>query len=408
MKLQLNKDLMVTRKTDCSICGSRFPEPVISLPNLPLTGIYTKGISRETSVPGFDQNLFLCKECGHAQLSERISASILYDESYSFRTSLSATAKEGTDYFLSFLNELTKDMSFNCVIDIGCNDLYLLEKLKGRANQLVGIDPVWASAPEEGRDEQITVIGKTIEETDLGEVLKSAPDLILCRHTLEHISEPKAVFEQLLKVAADKAIFLFEVPSFDCLLKKFRFDLVFHQHLHYFSFESLVSLLREVGCELIASTENYHHWGGTFLVAFKKSSGHKQRQGLFPKIKYNSRVEMIIERFRCFQRQLKDTNQVLNSFRGTTIYGYGAAFMLPVLFYHLGIDSSLIDTILDDDPEKDGLSYINLPVIIRNTASVSDISDSSILLTALNNVRPTLKKALQYQPKHIIIPLNVF
>ncbi len=118
-------------------------------------------------------------------------------------------------------------------------------------------------------------------------------------------------------------------------------------------------------------------------------------------------VPTIHERYAIFRRQLSTTNEVLKSFEGTTIYGYGAAQMLPVLAYHLDNDLSLLTAVLDDDPAKDGLYYWNLPLVVRYAATVEDLEDASVFITAVDNVKPILSKLLVRRPRHIIYPFHI-
>ncbi len=398
-----SREPTITAKRErCAVCGSRQLETAIELPNLPLTGLFCRE-PMVKPVRGIDQRLLICTKCGHAQLGGQLAISEVYGDSYSFRTSVSATARHGTSFFLTMLDEIAAGKHFNCAIDIGCNDLYLLKQLEHRAKVRVGIDPLWASEEEQRDDRSITVIGASIEDVEFGSMLEAPPDIIVCRHTLEHIYEPGAVLQKLIDVAAEDALFLFEVPSFEALVHRLRFDQVFHQHLQYFTLASFQQLINEVGGVYISHRENYHDWG-SLLVAFTKRTRQEHHHG---KALSWFDVPTICERYFIFRQQLSTTNDVLKSFEGTMVYGYGAAQMLPVLAYHLGNDLSLLTTILDDDPAKDGLYYWNLPLVIRNTASVTDLEDASIFITAVDNVQPILSKLLTRRPRHIIYPFHI-
>ena len=49
------------------------------------------------------------------------------------------------------------------------------------------------------------------------------------------------------------------------------------------------------------------------------------------------------------------------------VYGYGASLMLATLGYHLQTDFSQLECVLDDDPERDGITYENIPIGVRHT-----------------------------------------
>jgi SAM-dependent methyltransferase len=313
-------------------------------------------------------------------------------------------SRQGTEFFVATLDEIVGKRKFNCILDIGCNDLHLLKQLKGRGNQRVGVDPIWAYIEDQRDDKNITISAATIEDTKFDLILDAPPDLIVCRHVLEHIYEPRAVLGKLLDVAADDALFLFEVPSFEELVQRLRFDQVFHQHLNYFTLTSFQRLLGEVGAVSIGHRVNYQNWPALIVPFVKRRSGQKQLAGKDLPV-FN--ISAVRKRYSLFQRQMAITNEVLKSLKGTKIYGYGAAAMLPTLAYHLNNDLSMLAAILDDDPAKDGLHFCNLPPIIRHASSIMDLDDASIFITAVDNVKPILGKLLAHPPLHILYPFHI-
>lgn|GEM_PF-502060 len=383
----------------CVVCGGGL-EAAIDLPGLPLTETYCRE-PVENPLPGIDQRLMFCAACGHGQLGTQISPKVLYGANYCFRTSASATARKGTQFFLSVLDEIAPGRRFRCVLDLGCNDLFLLSQLKERAAVRIGIDPVWRGREAEREDLSIHVYGSSIEEVPLS-MLPEKPDLVVCRHTLEHIADPSAVLKLLLEAAAPDALFVFEVPGFDGLIGRYRFDQVFHQHLQYFSLASFRRLLKTVGADFVMHRENFHDWGA-MAVAFTRSGAGNASGGnaLRPTLANISR------RYELFRRQMATTSALLAELGGTKIYGYGAAQMLPVLGYHMRTDFRELVAVLDDDPEKDGIGYWNLPVKVMPSSRAKDLSEAAVLITAVDNVQPIMTKLLARRPRHIICPFHI-
>jgi len=386
----------------CSICDGALVE-AIDLPALPLTETYCRQPVADP-LPGIDQKLLFCPACGHGQLEAQISPKVLYGANYCFRTSASATARKGTQFFLSVLDEAAPRRKFKCVLDLGCNDLHLLSQLKDRAAVRIGIDPVWRGREAEREDATIFVYGNNIEDIPLAE-LPAKPDLVICRHTLEHIQEPRTVLELLMQAATPDALFIFEVPGFDGLISRLRFDQVFHQHLQYFSLASFSRLLKEVGAEFLLHRENFHDWGA-MAVAFTRST--RSAKTITTAVERPTLVD-IARRYALFRQQMAITNTILTELNGTVVYGYGAAQMLPVLAYHMGNDLSQLAAVLDDDPEKDGIGYWNLPVKVIPSSRAPDLSRAAVLITALDNVQPIMTRLLTHpqRPRHIICPLHM-
>ena len=163
------------------------------LPRLPLTECIGK--PKDASRFCYDQELVIDSRTGHVQLKYQIDPKILYQKkSYSFRTGLSSSARHGVSSFLEFLRKLSGGNIFSSIVDIGGNDLYLAKHLKSYGNQVAVVDPVCEEYDGQIIDE-ITVIGRLIEHVDLSNDIQK-PDLVVCRHTLEHISNPEKLIRQ--------------------------------------------------------------------------------------------------------------------------------------------------------------------------------------------------------------------
>ena len=387
-------------RTECSVCGNTELETLVELPGLPLTARFVE--SAPTSMPpGVDQRLLWCSHCGQGQLAVVVDASELYGEGYSFRTSESATATGGAAFFFETLEQYAPGRQFDTVIDVGCNDTYHLEYMDGRARRRIGIDPIWAGREHEA-PEGIEVIGATVEESGLEDLLDGPPDLIIATHTFEHIPDPLSVFQSLMAFAGPDTLFLIETPGFDALVRRHRFDQVFHEHLQYFSAASYGHLIHRIGAVGLGIHENYHHWGA-LVVAFKKNTGP---QGSAPPPQTTWTAAGIKERFGLFNEAAKTSGRALESLDGP-IYGYGAALLLPIVAYHMDTDLGTLEAVLDDDPGKDLRHYWNLPLNIATPDRHPDWRDGTVLLTALDNVQPIMKKLLDRRPRHIIYPLHI-
>ncbi len=402
MKQLLNIPYKVRGK--CAVCGNEYGAPSIDLPALPFTEVYVRKPLKE-KVGFLDQKFYICPKCGHGQLSYIIDPKALYDRAvYFHQTSHSNTAKLSINFFVSFLDRVLKNKTFSNVIEIGCNDLYLLRQLKNRSEHLIGIDPI--APPEVGSKDGIEFIQDFVENINLAKYLKGKNSLVVSVFTLEHIVEPRNLFKQLLDSADEKSVFVMKFPGLEPLLDNLRFDQVCHQHIHYFSLESITYLLEQLGGELIDYDINYHHWGA-YVIAFKKNTAGKEWKSKLAGKMTKITPWIVKARYELFKMQMKSVNEQLLSLRNERIIGYGAAHGLPVLSYHLENDLSCLEYILDDDKSKEGLYYINLPVRIQAPSDTDIFSDSTILLTAIDNVAYIIPKAVSLMPRRILLPLNI-
>ncbi|MFZ2956850.1 MAG: methyltransferase domain-containing protein [Candidatus Ozemobacteraceae bacterium] len=384
----------------CLVCEKR-SESLFSFPKMPFTGNFAEIFSPH--FPTHDQEFLFCNSCGHGQLKHFIDPSFLYGSTYGFRTSKSHTASAGAMVFVRFLKKLFPNQKFSRILEFGCNDGFLLKLLEDDGEILIGVD---SSMKTEQVSPKIKIIEGKIEEIDFQSEFGGQPDLIISQHTLEHIENPKELLRNLFSKVTEKTTFLFEFPCLDSLFEKNRFDQIFHQHLHYFSLHSFLKMLHQIGGELLDYSFNFNYWGA-LLVAFRKKSSNKLNSRAISSPPFPDYHKMQ-KGYALFKNQMEITNILLEQLNGekNIVFGYGAALMLPILGYHLNTDFSFLKGIFDDDQEKTGNWYINLPLQIQDPQN-QIFEDLAILLTAMDNRRPILKKLVDLKPRMIINPLII-
>jgi SAM-dependent methyltransferase len=399
-----SRKIVVQQRAGCAVCGNISPSEVLALPQLPLTGIYVKDHAGDNKYPNIDQALDLCEECGHGQLRYLLDQTYLYEDTYTHRGSESPIAVGVNDFFADWLELLAPGRRFHRIIDAGCGDLYLLKKVAHRGERLLGIDPIWR-----GNDhivnEKILVRGQFIQDVDIAHDLGGPPDLIISNHTFEHITDVREQLQRLMAAADEAALFVVEVPSFDSLLATSRFDQVFHQHVNYFTVSSFKRLIAEVGGVYVNHTFNYKYWGGTLLIAFTKEQAASRSAVAVGDVRpTRARVETSV---RLFERQLLMARELVDQF-SEPFYGYGAAQILPILAYHLDSDLSFLEGIIDDNPRRHGLSYPHLPCVITLPEPGFTLAKSGVFITALDSVRPILRRVTELNARRIVVPLHSF
>lgn len=393
---------VVKSLSKCAVCESSQIEEAIHLPELPLSGTYAPK-DRPKDFQGYDLTLMLCESCKHLQLADQLDPSTMYTaEDYHFRGGMSAKCNERLDCLLAFIKSSTKDRKFKTILDVGCNDLFFLNNLKDFADKLVGADPILKDRDGEVSPEGIHLIGKAVEELKVEDLPKKA-DLVLCIHTLEHLSDPKVALRNMLEVASDDAFFLIEIPNFEVLQNRKRFDQLFHQHLHYFTESSLTKLIESAGCKVVSKMQSDIHWGSLLFMFSKKGMITEKLSPLINPEAISK--ERIAEDYNCFKEKHNGVGEYLN--QQENLYGYGAALLLPVMAYHWKSDLSGLKCIYDDDPGKEGLSYSNLNIEIKTPTQNSFNKEASFFVTAVDNFS-SISRNLKSKPlKKIINPLDI-
>jgi len=405
-KYQQYKAIKFKSRLSCVVCDKNSGQALIRLPQFPLTEIYVKEKVRQKL--GFlDQEFHLCRHCGHGQIKNVIDPKTLYGGSYVTRTSTSSSAQAAVDIFLQFISKILQKRKIGTVFEIGCNDLYALNKLRNQAELLVGVDPILKGQEKQFSDKKIRIIGDFFENVDFKK-LGLEMDIVFSSHTLEHIADPKKLIQKMLAYGTDKTVYFFQFPSLEVLVNDAHFDQIFHQHLNYFSLRSVLYLLEDLGGELIDFQINPYHWGA-LMIAFRKKTSQSKDRNLFNKRIRPITPKYLLGQYELFKRNMRLTADRIDAAANLPLYGYGAALMLPVLEYYLKRLSKL-RYILDEDPAKTNYYYLNLPIQIKRPDQVSNLKDSAIIVTAINSlqaVRAILKRLIELNVEKIILPENL-
>jgi hypothetical protein len=383
--------------TECGISGTKDFHSLWKLPRLPLTERFGRYDPNHNLA--FDLELMISLPTGHVQLRSQLDPKILYGSSeYSFRTGGSDKSRKGVNFFLEYLQKFTMGRTFNSAIDVGGNDLFVVRGLTGTAKNCAVVDPI--CAPIDGQIiDGIKVFGRFVEEIDFSSDMPP-PDLVVCRHTLEHITNPRQVIDQWFRQCEEDCLYVVEIPCFENLVESLRFDAVFHQHVHYFDLSSFKRLIWECGGEYLDHAFNHQgSCGGALLIAFRRAKIKQVKPG----IELESRIAGFERRIALYKTQMAIMKELLDALPGP-VYGYGASLMLATLGYHLQTDFSKLECVLDDDAARDGATYENIPVTVKHTAKVSPAPNCSYLITSLENIRPIYRRILELTPRRILVP----
>ena len=89
------------------------------------------------------------------------------------------------------------------------------------------------------------------------------------------------------------------------------------------------------------------------------------------------------------------------------LVGFGAGQMVPSVAYHLQSDLSFLEYIYDDHDARDGLHYPYLSPIIKTPEQNFSLENKSVLVTALDHVRPITARLVSSGPQFIYTLGNV-
>ncbi|MFN5446801.1 MAG: class I SAM-dependent methyltransferase, partial [bacterium] len=193
---------------------------------------------------------------------------IIYQEEYNigYLQDQNVIAKQyGTDFFDFLKKHAFVHKRIKTVLEIGCGGCVMLSKLQSIGYEVTGID----SSPfafNEGQKKGIHVIQDFFPSKSLSDKF----DLIFHVDVLEHVDDYVGFLKSQHDQLTDDGFLVVNVPDASESIKLGDFSLAMHQHLNYFSTDSLTSVLESSGFEVLAA-ERAGYGGSIYALAAKKS-----------------------------------------------------------------------------------------------------------------------------------------
>jgi len=208
-----------------------------------------------------DLHLSYCRECGFIWNRAFDAAKLEYSQRYDNSLDFSPVFQDYARGLAARLIE-TYGIRGRDVVELGCGKGHFLSLMcELGQNRGVGFDPSYEGERVSGAAaERITYI-----QDFYGEKYTGHPgDLICCRHVFEHIADPVGFLGTVRRTIGDRreAVVYFEVPNVRFILEKLSVWDIIYEHCNYFSLESLESVFRQEGFEVLHAAEAY---GGQFL-----------------------------------------------------------------------------------------------------------------------------------------------
>jgi SAM-dependent methyltransferase len=400
----------------CAFCDGTSLDLVIDLGEVALAGAFLREAEFEAE-DHYPLRVFFCTDCYAVQVVDRVSADVLFDDYFYFSSSIQTLR----DHFQAYAREVVSrflEPGNATVLEFGCNDGVLLKPLADLGvARVIGVDPaknVIASIA----DPRLTLINDFFNERVAADVLlEYGPvDLVLANNVYAHVPDIQGITRAVRTVLADEGVFVFEVHYLGRVIDEMQYDMIYHEHLYYYSLLSAMSHFAMHDMVVFDVEPVPIHAGSLRFYVAKKESSHAS--SVSERVRDLERQERArgFDRSQTFQRfsgsvqgQRDALLTLLRRLRseGASIAGYGASGRANTMIQYCGIDSSLIDYVIDDAPAKQGFFTPGSHLPIRSRDILQTSAPDYVLIFAwsfLDEIRariPEFEKA----GGRLIVPL---
>jgi len=375
----------------CRSCGSKNLESILNLgKHAWCNDFITK--SQTGKEPIYPLHMVFCHECQLAQLDYTVDKEVMFtDHSY-----VSGTTKTLRDHFFEVAEENKKQFDLqedDMIIDIGGNDgTQLLQYLKVGCGNLLNIESA-SNIAKLSKDSGIPTVAKFFNEECVDILgIENKVKLINASGVFFHLEELHSVIRGIKKCLQEDGVFVVQFMYLGDMIKKLSFDGIYHEHLCYYSIQSLSNLLRPYGLEIFDAHHSEIH-GGSIIAKVCHSESNREKTERFialekedkDLVSYES-LKSFAEKVMLFKENFKSKiKQITDS--GKKIYGFGAPAKGNTLLTYCGIDSNVLECIFEVNDMKVGLytPYTHIPIVKEDHSIVEDGSYGLLLSWNFSN-----------------------
>lgn len=349
-----------TRKT-CRVCGDSRLSPILSLGNLYVSTFVKSKKDRGIKAP---LELVFCENCTLLQLKHTAPQELLYSRYYWYRSGTNPVIARDLKEITQAARKLVKPKKGDIVLDIGANDGTLL-KFYPKSLIRVGCEPA-SNLVKKLKEVTPYVIydfwNYSLWKKQFGQ--KKAK-IITAIGMFYDMEDPNQFIRDAVRALDEKGIFIAQLMCLGPMLEKNDLGNICHEHLEYYSFESLKYLFEKNGLEIFKIEENDINGGSYRIFARHLKKGSIKFKEKFTKKDYKDFYKRIEENKRkCVDFIKKEVK------KGKKVYVYGASTKGNTILQYYGLDNKLIKGAADKSPEKWGKYTVGtyIPIVKEEQA----------------------------------------
>ncbi len=390
------------RRSTCRLCDSDKVVSGVKFEATPPGDIFVSKEELPRVQERYPLEIMLCEMCGSIQLLNVVNPQILYG-TYLYETSASLGLPE---HFRSYANDILKVTNSDpgsLVVDIGSNDGTLLRCFQEKGMKVLGVDPA-PQAVKTARSRGVETIQAFFDRLLAKKIRSQYGDvgIVTANNVVANIDALGDFIDGIRDLIDPNGYFVMETGCGTSLFENRLLDVVYHEHLTYFTVKPLDAFFRRHGMKLVDA-----YWisskGGSircFVQSDRSSSVVKpsvQEMIVMEEKKGIGTLKPCLEMTSFIKERKEALLALLDGLRaqGKTIAGYGASVGVTTLLYLFDLDKRL-DYLVDDNPVRFGRFSPGHHVPVVSSNELYEKKPDYVLILAWRYAEPIMKRHQEY------------
>lgn len=355
---------------NCRVCDSQNLELVIDLGEQPwCNNFLTKEeVGQE---PFYPLRVLFCKNCHTSQLDYTVKKEVMFGN----HTYLSGVTKSLSDHFLGIAQEVDQRFFQNrtskSVLDIGSNDGTQLKHFLKLGWDVLGVESSKMTS-DIANDDGVNTLNAYFNLETMQKIGKKF-DLFNAAGVFFHLEELHSVTEGIKFGLNKDGVFVVQFLYMKSIMENNAFDQIYHEHLLYYTLETLSVLLKRHDLEIFDAYLAPIHGGQ--MIAFVGHPGEHEKTDrlvdlLTSEEKSGCNTVYAYREFAKRIEQMKRDNLGYLSkakMEGKKIFGMGAPVKGNTMLNYFGVGTETIDCLLEKNELRKGLYSpgMHIPILIE-------------------------------------------
>ncbi len=347
---------------NCRHCRNPLEHVFLDLGFAPPSNAYLTKDDLKTPETWFPLKLYVCAHCWLVQTEDYSQAEELFRPNYPY---FSSTSTSWLAHAAQYATTITRQLGLgnsSLVIEVACNDGYLLKNFVAMGIPCLGIEPTASTAAAAERH-GIPVLREFFDE-ELGNRLAAAgqqADLIVGNNVYAHVPDINDFTRGLKAALKPGGTITLEFPHLLRLLEHTQFDTVYHEHFSYLSLYTTESIFAATGLRIWNVEELPTHGGSLRIHGCHVEDARSSLPTVNSLIADELRRGLnVLPTYKTLQPRAEKVKNDLLLFlieqkrAGATVAAYGAAAKGNTLLNYAGIKPDLLPFVCDAAQAKQG------------------------------------------------------
>ena len=392
-----------SRHSECRFCASPDLIPFLDFGKVPLAGGFLRKEQAESEVL-YPLTMQFCPRCTLVQAGDVVSVDELFHNYFYFSSAIGTLRNHFADLARE-VRERWVGSEDPLVVEIGCNDGVFLRPLKAEGIRGVGVDPA-TNVVESVAGEGLDIVNDCFTERVAEEIREcwGRADAVVSSYSFAHIDDVVDVMNGVKAVLEPGGVFIVEVYYLGILLDEMQYDMMYHEHMSYYSLTALQRFLTGFGMEVFDVTRIPLRAGTLRFYCRNTGQGALPVTEAVTDLLEQERESGLhcVETYVDFGRRVEESRVELLRLvdgikaQGKRIIGYGASGRGTMIMNFCGIDGRYLDYVVDDAPAKHGFLTPGTHLPIRPWSAAEDDLPDYALLFAWSFADEVMRRRADY------------